>query len=93
MSEDKESPTQARLVFDNPSPESGAGSIYAEHVEIDIREPRHDNRNTTRFTPEQVEQLRKKVRDQDTARYFAIKVTLCAYNKVFSLLLNKSCNY
>lgn len=79
MSEEKESITQAHLALNNPSIDSGAGSINAEHIEIDIREPRHDSRlNTTRFTPEQVQELRNKVRKQDTGRYFALKVTLCA---------------
>lgn len=55
--------------------QNGAGSENAEHVEIEIRSPREEalNRNNSRYTPEQLEEIRKRSREMETAKYFAIK--------------------
>lgn len=83
MTESAELQSQGRLVFNDPSVESGAGSINSEQVSVSVRSPQESDR----FTPEGVEEFRRNHRKLDLARYFALKVTVLTKNSVLHFLI------
>ena len=68
---------KGHLVFDNPSIETGHSSINAEQHEVEIRDSNTQARRSKPgvMSPEQLAEVKRKVNQMETEKYFALKVS------------------
>ncbi len=68
---------KGQLVFDNPSVETGPGSINAEQYEVQIRDSNAQAGQVRPrvLSPEQLAEVKQKCNKMETDKYFALKVS------------------